>query len=113
VIHRLVRRSEVLVVVGSEAAADSHELHEEIRQFVTSRSDPPLINDLRPSQLGPPSDAATMYSGVGIRDLRAHANNSRRDGCPETVPELLLLTRLELSLERKQIPQVVENVESE
>jgi hypothetical protein len=33
--------------------------------------------------------------------------------CPKTVPELLLLTGLELPLERKQMPQVVENVENE
>ena len=39
------------------------------------------------------------------RQLLAH--------CPRNVPELLLLTGLELSLERKQMPQVVENVENE
>ena len=33
--------------------------------------------------------------------------------CPRTVPELLSLTGLELSLEQKQIPQVVENSENE
>jgi hypothetical protein len=32
--------------------------------------------------------------------------------CPRTVPELLLLTALELSLERKQMPRVVENIEN-
>jgi hypothetical protein len=42
--------------------------------------------------------------------LGARHDHSRH--CCRTVPELLLLTGLALSLERKQMPQVVENIEN-
>ena len=64
-----------------------------------------------PSGIG--TDYAAPLPSYKSRRLSAHATNSRRDGCPRTVRELLLLTGLELSLERKQMPQVVENVENE
>ena len=35
------------------------------------------------------------------------------DDCLRTVPELLTLTRLGLAFERKQIPQVVENIKNQ
>ena len=40
--------------------------------------------------------------------------DTAQDGsyCPRTVPKPVVLTDLELSRERKQMPQVVENVEN-
>jgi hypothetical protein len=77
--------------------------------FPTTRHDAAAV---RRSRLSAFTRLVTRVYGFGFEPPQPTTPRSLSH-CPRTVPKPLVLTGLELSLERKQMPQVVENVENE